>query len=302
MNPDESLVPAIPIGDWVQSFIDWLTENVSWLFDLIKAVFSFLVENLTFGLTAIAPVALIVICVLLAWVLRSWKFALGTAVMFLLVLSMGQWVHMMETTALVLVATVIAVVIAIPLGVLAARSRTVSAIVRPILDFMQTMPAFVYLIPAVTMFSIGVVPGMVATIIFALPPGVRMTELGIRQVDTETVEAGEAFGATPWQILRGIQLPLAVPTIMAGVNQVIMLALSMGVIAGMIGAPGLGKEVVEAISSLDLPLGVEAGLSVVFLAVFLDRLTAALGAPSQYPGSLVALVRRRRRKRAAADG
>ncbi|MFE5777239.1 ABC transporter permease [Brachybacterium sp. NPDC056505] len=298
MNPDESIIPAIPIGDWVESAIDWLTENVGWLFDAIKLIFTFLVENLTLGLTGIAPIALIIICALLAWAVRSWKFAIGTVVMFALVLSMGQWVHMMETTALVLVATVIAVVIAIPVGVLAARNRVVSAIVRPILDFMQTMPAFVYLIPAVTMFSIGVVPGMVATIIFALPPGVRMTELGIRQVDGETVEAGEAFGATPWQILRGIQLPLAVPTIMAGVNQVIMLALSMGVIAGMIGAPGLGKEVVQAISSLDLPLGVEAGLSVVFLAVFLDRLTAALGTPNQYGSSLIALARKARGNRA----
>jgi glycine betaine/proline transport system permease protein len=302
MNPDESLVPSIPIGDWVESGIDWLTVNVSGLFDLIKLVFSFLVENLTLGLTSIAPIGMIVIFVLLAWVVRSWKLAVGTAIMFLLVLSMGQWVHMMETMSLVLVATVIAVVIAVPVGVLAARNRVVSAIVRPILDFMQTMPAFVYLIPAVTLFSIGVVPGMVATIIFALPPGVRMTELGIRQVDGETVEAGEAFGATPWQILRGIQLPLAVPTIMAGVNQVIMLALSMGVIAGMIGAPGLGKEVVSAISSLDLPLGVEAGLAVVFLAVFLDRLTAALGTPNDYQGSLIALVRKARAKRATARG
>jgi glycine betaine/proline transport system permease protein len=160
------------------------------------------------------------------------------------------------------------------------------------MDFMQTMPAFVYLIPAVTFFSIGVVPGVFSTIIFALPPGVRMTELGIRQVDGETVEAGEAFGATRGQILRGIQLPLAVPTIMAGVNQVIMLSLSMAVVAGMVGADGLGKEVVQAISTQNLPLGVEAGLGVVVLAVYLDRLTAALGNPSGYPTSLLALAQR----------
>ncbi|MGP9681961.1 ABC transporter permease [Brachybacterium sp. AOP3-A1-3] len=297
MNPDDSLIPRIPVGDWAESGIDWLTQNASGLFDLISTIFNFLVGNLTYGLTALEPLVMIVILSLIAWIVRSWKLALGTALTFLLVLSMEQWVHMMETMALVLVATVIAVLIAVPVGILAARNRVVSSIVRPGMDFMQTMPAFVYLIPAVTFFSIGVVPGMVATIIFALPPGVRMTELGIRQVDGETVEAGEAFGASPWQILRGIQLPLAVPTIMAGVNQVIMLSLSMGVIAGMIGAPGLGKEVVAAISSLDLALGVEAGLGVVILAVYLDRLTAALGDRGSYTGSLLAAIQRARARR-----
>lgn len=299
MNPDDSFIPRIPVGDWAESGIDWLTENVSGLFDLISTIFNFLVGNLTYGLTALEPLVMIVILALIAWIVRSWQLALGTAITFLLVLSMEQWVHMMETMALVLVATVVAVVIAVPVGIFAARNRAVSSIVRPIMDFMQTMPAFVYLIPAVTFFSIGVVPGMVATIIFALPPGVRKTELGIRQVDGETVEAGEAFGASPWQILRGIQLPLAIPTIMAGVNQVIMLALSMGVIAGMIGAPGLGKEVVAAISSLDLALGVEAGLGVVILAVYLDRLTAALGDRSIYTKSALALLQKARARRAA---
>lgn len=297
MNPDDSLIPRTPVGDWAESGIDWLTQNASGLFDLISTMFNFLVGNLTYGLTALEPLVMIVILALIAWIVRSWKLALGTALTFLLVLSMEQWVHMMETMALVLVATVIAVLIAVPVGILAARNRVVSSIVRPGMDFMQTMPAFVYLIPAVTFFSIGVVPGMVATIIFALPPGVRMTELGIRQVDGETVEAGEAFGASPWQILRGIQLPLAVPTIMAGVNQVIMLSLSMGVIAGMIGAPGLGKEVVAAISSLDLALGVEAGLGVVILAVYLDRLTAALGDRGSYTGSLLAAIQQARARR-----
>ncbi|GAA1295512.1 MULTISPECIES: ABC transporter permease [Brachybacterium] len=293
-----NFIPRIPIGEWAESGIDWLTDNVAGLFDVISAIFNFLVGNLTYGLTALEPLVMIVILALIAWVVRSWQLAIGTAITFLIVLSMEQWVHMMETMALVLVATVVAVVIAVPVGILAASNRAVSSVVRPIMDFMQTMPAFVYLIPAVTFFSIGVVPGMVATIIFALPPGVRMTELGIRQVDGETVEAGEAFGASSWQILRGIQLPLAVPTIMAGVNQVIMLALSMGVIAGMIGAPGLGKEVVAAISSLDLALGVEAGLGVVILAVYLDRITAALGDSATYTKSALALVQKARARRA----
>ena len=292
MNPDDALMPRLPIGDWIDAGIDWLKDNVSWLFDLFTTVMNFLVGNLTDLLLLAPALAMIVVFAAIALLVRSWKLSLATLVGFAVVRSMEQWETMMQTMALVLVATVFAVVIAVPLGILAAVSSTVSAIVKPVMDFMQTMPAFVYLIPAVTFFSIGVVPGIFSTIIFALPPGVRMTELGIRQVDGETVEAGEAFGATRGQILRGIQLPLAIPTIMAGVNQVIMLSLSMAVVAGMVGADGLGKEVVQAISTQNLPLGVEAGLAVVVLAVYLDRLTAALGNPGEYRGSLIALAQR----------
>ncbi len=294
MNPDDGLVPRIPIGEWAESGIDWLKENLAWLFDAFTWLMEFLVGHLTDALLLLPALALIPLLALLAWAVRSWRMGVGTLVMMLLVVAMDQWTPMLQTMALVIVATVFAVLIAVPLGILAAMNSTVSAVVKPIMDFMQTMPAFVYLIPAVTFFSIGLVPGMFSTIIFALPPGVRMTELGIRQVDSETVEAGESFGATRGQILRGIQLPLAVPTIMAGVNQVIMLALSMAVIAGMAGTDGSGKLVVQAISTLDLPLGVEAGLGVVILAVFLDRVTAALGNPGDYKTSLVALVKRRR--------
>ena len=292
MNPDDALMPRLPIGDWIDAGIDWLKDNVSWLFDLFTTVMNFLVGNLTDLLLLAPALAMIVVFAAIALLVRSWKLSLATLIGFAIVLSMEQWETMMQTMALVLVATVFAVVIAVPLGILAAVSSTVSAIVKPVMDFMQTMPAFVYLIPAVTFFSIGVVPGIFSTIIFALPPGVRMTELGIRQVDGETVEAGEAFGATRGQILRGIQLPLAIPTIMAGVNQVIMLSLSMAVVAGMVGADGLGKEVVQAISTQNLPLGVEAGLAVVVLAVYLDRLTAAIGNPAGYPTSLIALIRK----------
>ena len=293
MTPqDDSFMPRVPVGEWADSAIDWLKANLSWLFDAFRTVMGFLVDNLTDLLLLVPALVAIPVFALIALTLRSWKLAVGTVISFALVLSMDQWETMMQTMALVLVATAFAVLIAVPLGVLASLNSTVSAIVKPVMDFMQTMPAFVYLIPAVTFFSIGVVPGIFATIIFALPPGVRMTELVIRQVDSETVEAGEAFGATPWQILRGIQLPLAIPTIMAGVNQVIMLALSMAVVAGMVGADGLGKEVVQAISTQNLALGVEAGLSVVVLAVFLDRLTAALGNPGDYRTSLIALTQR----------
>jgi glycine betaine/proline transport system permease protein len=178
---------------------------------------------------------------------------------------------------MVFFAALVALAIGIPLGIAAARWDHVSRAVRPVMDLMQTMPAFVWLVPVVTLFSIGVPAGLVATVIFALPPGVRLTELGIRQVDPEVVEAGHAFGSSSGQILRGIQLPLAMPTVMAGVNQVIMLALSMAVIAGLVGGGGLGSEVTTSISRLDIGLGFEAGLSVVVLAIYLDRVTAAVG-------------------------
>ncbi|MGP5578611.1 MULTISPECIES: ABC transporter permease [Corynebacterium] len=296
---DVEAFPRIPIGDWSAEGIDWLTENVSWLFDIFSEVNEFLIEGLAIFLISIPALILLALFALFGWFIRSPKFAIGSALGFILVMCMRQWDTMLQTMALVLIATISAIIVAIPLGIWAAKSNTVSTIVRPIMDFMQTMPAFVYLIPAVTFFSIGVVPGIFSTIIFALPPGVRMTELGIRNVDEETVEAGKAYGATGWQILKGIQFPLAIPTIMAGINQVIMLSLSMAVIAGMVGADGLGKEVVSAISTLDIAQGVEAGLAVVILAVFLDRITAALGTPSNYPSALRSKIGKARKKQDA---
>lgn len=208
----------------------------------------------------------------------------------------------MSTLSLIIVAVVIALIISLPLGVWAAKSSVVSTIVRPVLDFMQSMPALTYLVPAIVMFGIGQVPGAIATVIFALPPGVRFTELAIRQVNSEVVEAAQAFGATGSHILFKVQLPLATKTIMAGVNQVIMLALSMAVIAGMAGADGLGKMVVEAISTINIPKGVEAGLGVVLIAVFLDRVTAALGAPGENRSSLLGMLARRRTPRGNGGG
>lgn len=284
----------IPVGEWAEAIVDWIRDNLAWLLSAISDGLGWLIESLTGALLSLPIVVFVIIAALLGWFVRSWKFAIGTAISFVLILAMGQWVGAMQTLALVVVATLIAVVIAVPVGILAARSNRFSAIIKPVLDLMQTMPGLVYLIPAIVFFSLGDVPGLVATVIFALPPGVRLTELGIRGVDAETVEAGMAFGATPGQILRGVQLPLAMPTIMTGVNQVIMLALSMAVIAGMAGADGLGKEVVQAMSTVDIAKGAEAGLSVVLLAVYLDRLSAALGQPSAYDSSLRALLGRRR--------
>jgi glycine betaine/proline transport system permease protein len=273
----ENGVPRIPVGDVIETAFDWVNDNLGALFDLVTVVVSASVDGLTALLTA--PPALLLAAVLagLAFLLKGWRFAAGSAVAFVLMIGMGQWAAAMETLSLVLFATVVAVAISVPLGIAAARSSRVSSAVRPVMDLMQTMPAFVWLVPVVTLFGIGVVPGVVATIIFALPPGVRLTELGIRQVDPEVVEAGHAFGSSPVEILRGIQLPLALPTVMAGVNQVIMLALSMAVIAGLVGAGGLGGVVTSSIARLDIGLGFEGGISVVILAVYLDRITAAVG-------------------------
>ncbi|WP_090148919.1 MULTISPECIES: proline/glycine betaine ABC transporter permease [unclassified Leucobacter] len=284
----------IPLGDWVADGLNWFKATFDGFLDVVTLVIKFLVEGLADGLTSVPFPVLIIVFGLIGWLLRSWQLAVGTVITMLLVVGMGQWENAMLTLALVLIAALIAIVVAIPLGIAAARSDTFSAILKPVLDFMQTMPAFVYLIPAVIFFSIGFVPGVFATVLFSVAPGVRFTELGIRGVDSETVEAGYAFGAAPGKILRGIQLPLAMPTIMAGINQVIMLALSMAVVAGMAGANGLGKEVVAAISTLNIAQGVEAGLSVVILAVFLDRVTAALGNPGDYKHSLLGGIRRRR--------
>lgn len=291
---------VLPIGSWVAVAVDWIKANLDGLLHVISTVVSFLVDGLSFVLLMPWFYVVIIIAALIAWLVRSWRLAIGTVISFGLIVAMGLWVPAMQTLALVLVAGAVAVVIAIPLGIWSARNATVRAVLKPVLDFMQTMPAFVYLIPAIVFFSIGVVPGLVATVIFALPPGVRFTELGIRGVDSETVEAGQSFGATPGQILRGIQLPLAMPTILAGVNQVIMLALSMAVIAGMAGADGLGKLVVEAISTVNIAKGVEAGLGVVLIAVFLDRVTASLGSLGQHPGSLLGVLARRRSARRLA--
>ena len=302
MSENDSIVPRIPVGEWGDSALDWINDNFEWLLDFLATVLDFLVTTLTDALVTVPALVLVVVFALVGLLVRSWELAVGTVVTFLLIIAMDQWVTAMQTLALVLIATLVAILVAVPIGILAARNERVSAVVRPVLDFMQTMPAFVYLIPAVVFFGIGVVPGIFATVIFALPPGVRLTELGIRGVDSETVEAGQAFGATPGQILRGIQLPLATPTIMAGVNQVIMLSLSMAVIAGIAGADGLGKEVVASISTLDGPQGIEAGLSVVIIAIYLDRVTAALGRPGDYPHSGLSMLCRRRADNGGGSG
>ncbi|MBQ0926443.1 ABC transporter permease [Saccharopolyspora endophytica] len=269
-------LPRVPLGDAFQAVVEWLNSNIGPVFDFIELVVSGAVAGLTAALTWLPDLVMVLVFTALAWWLRSWRFALFSLIGFGLIASIEEFDPAMETLGLVLVSSALAVLIGIPIGILAARNQKVSHVVRPVLDLMQTLPAFVYLVPVIVFFNIGVVPGVVATVIFSLPPGVRLTELGIRQVDSEVVEAGEAFGARTGQILTGIQLPLAMPSIMAGINQVIMLSLSMVVIAGMVGAPGLGTNIYEAVTRVQLGQGFEAGLSVVILAVYLDRITAVL--------------------------
>ena len=269
-------LPSIPVGDRFTDLVDWINTTFSWLLSIINDILLRLDEWLAGGLNAIPELVAIALLALLAGLIRGWRFGLFALVSLALVGGMGLWTQAMDTLALTLVAATVAMMIAVPLGILAALSRLASQLVRPLMDFMQTMPAFVYLIPALFFFSIGVVPGIVATIIFAMPPGVRLTELGIREVDPEIVEAGHAFGAPPRRILTEIQIPLALRTIMAGVNQVIMLSLSMVVIAGMVGAGGLGELVYQGVTRFQLGLGFEAGLAVVVIAIYLDRLTSAL--------------------------
>ncbi len=267
----------IPVGDWIDTAIDWMTDNLEWLFDAISAFVGALIDGLATVLLTPSALIVLVIAAVLAFFVKGWKFAIFTAVSFAFMAMMGQWNQAMSTLSLVLVSSAIAIIIGVPLGIGAARNERFSATLRPVLDLMQTMPSLVYLIPAIIFFGIGGVPGAVATVVFAMPPAARLTELGLRQVDPEVVEAGAAFGAKPFKILTRVQLPLALPTIMAGVNQVIMLALSMVVIAGMVGAGGLGAVIFYGITRLDVGLGFEGGLSVVIMAVFLDRMTSALG-------------------------
>lgn len=271
-------MPELPIDEWVERGVEFLQRNFAGFFDTVAMLVLHLVNATYTVLVRPHPILLLLILTTVAWfATRRWQSALVGCLGLLLIQSMAMWTQTMQTLAVVIVAAVVAVAVGIPVGVAAASNNRFSAVVRPVLDFMQTLPVFVYLLPAVFFFGIGAVPGVVATTIFAIPPAVRLTELGIRQVDSEVVEAAQAFGARPRQVLPDVQLPLALPSIMAGVNQVIMMALSMVVIAGMVGGGGLGSVVVEAVTQLDIGRGFEGGLAVVILAIYLDRVSAALG-------------------------
>jgi len=282
----------LDIGQYVEAAIDTITENAGPVLDAIAYVIETLVDAFQNLLLAPSPWVIMLILAAAAYTVngggwkgvftkqgfkKGWGMAVFTILGLFLLLWMNYWEETMETLALVISSALLALVIGIPVGIWASRSTKVDKTVRPILDFMQTMPAFVYLIPAILFFSVGNVPGVVATVVFSLPPGVRLTNLGIRGVDPSVVEASKAFGSTPRQLLYKVQIPLAMPTILAGVNQVIMLALSMVVIASMVGAAGLGERVYSGILQAKVGLGFEAGIGIVILAIILDRTTQALG-------------------------
>ncbi|WP_028612199.1 ABC transporter permease [Paenibacillus harenae] len=266
-------LPKIPLADWIDWLETWLKAHFDPFFQIIRLVVGETVNGLDVFLNWFPPLILVLLFTAIAWFIGKWKMALFTFVGLLIIENLGLWSQTMQTLALVLTAAFISVLIGVPVGILCARSSGVQKIVTPVLDFMQTMPAFVYLLPAVTFFSLGVVPGVISSIIFAIPPTIRLTNLGIRQVPAELVEAADAFGSTPTQKLFKLQLPIAMPTIMAGINQTIMLSLSMVVIASMIGAQGVGAYVYRAVTQGNTGVGFEAGLAIVILAIILDRLT-----------------------------
>ncbi|GHU38498.1 glycine/betaine ABC transporter permease [Bacilli bacterium] len=278
------LVSKLPVEKWVSEGVDWLTQHLSDFFNVIQGTGDAMMTGMTNGLLAIPMFLMIAGVFLIALVTspRRWGFPIFTLAGLLLIANQGLWQDLMSTMTLVIMSALISLVIGVPLGITMAKSDRTQAMVQPILDFMQTMPGFVYLIPAVAFFGIGVVPGVFASIIFALPPVVRMTNLGIRQVPVELVEAADSFGATSWQKLLKLELPNAKNTILAGANQTIMLALSMVVTASMIGAPGLGRGVLTAVQHADIGAGFVNGLALVILAIIMDRFTQKLNTkPSQ---------------------
>ncbi|MFO7800166.1 ABC transporter permease [Rhodohalobacter sp.] len=271
----------LPVGDFFEFLINWLTDNLGGFFDLITITVKAFLVGIENVLLFPHPIIMTAILAGIAWYVSGKGVGIFTILGLIVIEGMNMWDGTMETLALIITAVFIALLIGIPTGIWASKSKSVENVVRPVLDFMQTMPAFVYLIPAVLFFGLGEVPGIIATLIFAMPPAVRLTNLGIRQVPEEVKEAALAFGSDSKQMLYKVELPVALPTILAGVNQTIMLALSMVVIAALIGAGGLGQPVVTGLQQLDIGLGFEGGLAIVILAVYLDRVTQSLGAATQ---------------------
>ncbi|MCE9632923.1 MAG: proline/glycine betaine ABC transporter permease [Methylophilales bacterium] len=267
----------IPLGEWVAGGVKWLENNDHGAFNQIGSVIDNTTSAIEHGLIATPYWLFAAIFIGIAYWRRGWQFATFCAASLWLISNMGFVEQTLVTLALITSATLISLTLGIPLGIWAGRSDRAESVIRPTLDFMQTMPAFVYLIPAAMFFGLGRVPGVIATVIFAMPPVVRLTSLGIRQVNKEQVEAGIAFGCTPSQLLLKVQLPSAMAALFAGINQTIMMALSMVIIASMVGAGGLGNDVLSSISRLDIGLGFESGLGVVLLAIMLDRITESFG-------------------------
>jgi glycine betaine/proline transport system permease protein len=262
----------LPLGWAVKQFIAWLQAHAAWLFDIITDSISFMVDGLTAVLLHIpAIIVILAIAALAYWLQRSLKLAIFVVLAFLLITNLGYWTATVETISLVGFSTITSVVIGVPLGIAAAHRPWLYTAMRPVLDLMQTLPTFVYLIPTLVLFGLGAAPGLISTVIFAIAAPIRLTHLGITSVPLPLKEAGEAFGATKRQLLWKVEIPFAMPTIMAGVTQCIMLSLSMVVIAALVGAEGLGTPVVRALGQVNIPMGFEAGMSIVLLAIVLDR-------------------------------
>lgn len=266
---------VIPLDVWITDGINWLVDNHRGFFLKLKWPVEQTLNGIDHGLNALHPVIIIIAVLLIAWRIAGWRISLFSALSLIFVGLLGLWEDTMTTLAMVVSSVLFCIIAGVPLGICAGRSDRFERILRPILDAMQTTPSFVYLVPIVMLFSIGNAAGVLATIIFALPPIVRLTGLGIRQVPRELVEAAEAFGATNWQVLAKVQVPLALPTILAGLNQTIMMALSMVVVAALIGAGGLGSPVVLGLNSLDIGIAAIGGIGIVLMAVMLDRITQA---------------------------
>ena len=268
----------LPVGRYAKEAIDWLTGNLAFFFDWLSFIFQSVINALLYVLQAPHPlIVILAIAGIAYWIRRSVIVAVFTCLGLLLIANQGYWKETTETLALVLASTFVSMLVGIPLGIAAARRAWVYSVLRPILDLMQTIPTFVYLIPALILFGLGMVPGLIATVIFAIPAPIRLTRLGIISTPPSLVEAAESFGATPMQVLRKVELPFATPQIMAGLTQTIMLSLSMVVIAALVGADGLGVPVVRALNTVNVAKGFEAGLCIVILAIILDRISRFLG-------------------------
>ncbi|PWE56889.1 choline ABC transporter permease subunit [Metarhizobium album] len=266
----------IPIGPWAKIFVDWLTTSGGWFFDQLAFILSNSIKAMLFLLQSPHPLIVVAVITALAyWLRRSVGITALTAFGLLFIINQGYWKETTETLALVLASTGVSMVVGVPLGIAAARRAWIYSGMRPVLDLMQTIPTFVYLIPALILFGLGMVPGLIATVIFAIPAPIRLTRLGIISTPPSLVEAAESFGATPVQVLRKVELPYAMPQIMAGLTQTIMLSLSMVVIAALVGANGLGVPVVRALNTVNVAKGFEAGLCIVILAIILDRMFRA---------------------------
>jgi glycine betaine/proline transport system permease protein len=269
----------VPLGAWINSLVELLNDNAAWFFDLIADVLGFLINGLIDAMQWMPPLLLVVLFAAIAgWLHRSWKLAVGILASLLLIINLGYWQETTETLALVVFATFVCMAVGIPVGIAAAHRPWLYTAIRPVLDLMQTIPTFVYLIPTLILFGLGVVPGLISTVIFAIPAPIRLTYLGISAVPQPLIEAGESFGATKRQLLWKVELPHAMPTIMAGLTQCIMLSLSMVVIAALVGADGLGKPVVRALNTVNIAKGFEAGLAIVIVAILLDRVCKRRGA------------------------